>query len=218
MARPKPKTDIVDERGSTSMSGDTGDRPTRTWAKSHGTYIAGRSLYRRGRHGRRSDGKSKWGVGRLRLLVPAELREKFDRQRYLLNQAIWHGDLGDVQREAPRMARAWRALDAKATTLGQEPLSPVLWEIPLADGSVAVLARDNADASQVCGERSGGGRLHARRNREASRREQPRGEGQGVVPGGCGRCGTSAVRSPRRLRRFPPAHRRAADVDDEIPW
>jgi hypothetical protein len=48
------------------------------------------------------------------------------------------------------MANAWRALDAKATTLAQEPLSPVLWEIALADGSVAVLARSGADAGHVC--------------------------------------------------------------------
>ena len=30
----------------------------------------------------------KWGCDRLRLLVAADLREKFDRQRYFLNQAI----------------------------------------------------------------------------------------------------------------------------------
>ena len=42
--------------------------------------------------------EAKWGCDRLRLLVGPELREKFDRQRYLLNQAIWHGDLEAVRR------------------------------------------------------------------------------------------------------------------------
>ena len=39
----------------------------------------------------------KWGAGRLRLMVGPELREKFDRQRYLTNQAVWHGGLEDVK-------------------------------------------------------------------------------------------------------------------------
>ena len=40
--------------------------------------------------------EKKWGRDRLRLVVGPDLREKFDRQRYLLNQAIWHGDLQKV--------------------------------------------------------------------------------------------------------------------------
>jgi hypothetical protein len=35
----------------------------------------------------------KWGCDRLRLLVSTEMREKFDRQRYLFDAAVWHGDL-----------------------------------------------------------------------------------------------------------------------------
>ena len=41
-------------------------------------------------------------------------REKFDRQRYLVNQAIWHGELEDVRRETGRMVNAWLALDRVA--------------------------------------------------------------------------------------------------------
>ena len=85
----------------------------------------------------------------MRLLVPPELREKFDRQRYLLNQAIWHGELEAVRREAGRMVNAWFALDRAATAAGKQPLDPQVWEVTLADGSVAAIVPDNASAHRV---------------------------------------------------------------------
>ena len=55
--------------------------------------------------------EARWGAGRrLRLLVPAELRERFDKQRLSSTHAIWHGDLEGVKREASRMIAAWQAL------------------------------------------------------------------------------------------------------------
>ncbi len=33
--------------------------------------------------------ENKWGVGRLRLLVDDDMRERFDRQAMLFNEAIW---------------------------------------------------------------------------------------------------------------------------------
>src|SRR6185369_3513311 len=91
------------------------------WDRSHGEYIVGRSFL---------DGvdamavamEAKWGNGRLRLLVTPELREKFDRQRYLLNGAINHGDLAAVIREANRMITAWRTLDTAAEQAGANQL------------------------------------------------------------------------------------------------
>lgn len=149
MAKPKLKSDIVDERGSVSIGGEAGAQPTRTWANSHGQYIAARS-HLDGVDALAADMERKWGVGRLRLLVSAELREKFDRQRYLLNQAIWHGrSVEDVRVQADRMTRAWQALDAAATQAGAEPVRPDLWEVALSDGTVAVLARSEADAGVV---------------------------------------------------------------------
>ncbi len=62
------------------------------WQRSHGTHIAGRA-YLDEADLTASEMEGKWGCGRLRLLVSPELREKFDRQRYLLNQAVWHGEL-----------------------------------------------------------------------------------------------------------------------------
>jgi hypothetical protein len=93
--------------------------------------------------------EAKWGCGRLRLLVPAKLTDKFDRQRYKLNQAIWHGDLAAIQLEAPRMVTAWRTLDKWATMAGAKPLSPQVWELTLADGTVAAIVPDNAHAHAV---------------------------------------------------------------------
>ena len=142
MAKPKP----VDTR-------PLGDE--RSWARTHGTYIAGRA-YIDGADETACEMESKWGVDRLRLLVRPELREKFDRQRYLLNQAIWHGDLEGVRREAGRMVNAWQALDRAAVAAGKQPLVPTVWEVPLADGSVAAIVPDathgravNAEGRQV---------------------------------------------------------------------
>jgi hypothetical protein len=71
----------------------------------------------------RRDG-SEVGRDRLRLLVGPELREKFDRQRYLLNQAIWHGELEAVRRESGAWSCAWQALDRAAAAAGKAPLAP----------------------------------------------------------------------------------------------
>lgn len=91
----------------------------------------------------------KWGVDRLRLLVGVELREKFDRQRFLFNKAIWHGDLEEVRQQARRMIAAWRALDRQATEKGADGLAPEVWEVALPDGRVAALVRTNGDAKLV---------------------------------------------------------------------
>jgi hypothetical protein len=117
------------------IAGDTLVRPTadtRSWARSHGTHIAGRA-YVDGADQTAAEMEAKWGVDRLRLLVGPELREKFDRQRYLFNQAIWHGDLEQVRREANRMVTAWLALDKVATAAGKQPLHPQVWELPVSD-------------------------------------------------------------------------------------
>lgn len=120
------------------------------WARSHGEYISGQAYIDEADQAAvAADGK--WGVGRLRLLVGPELREKFDRQRYLFNQAIWHGDLEAVRRESGRMENAYRALDAAAV---EQPTRPhEVLEVALADGTVAVIVPDNraVEAGQASG-------------------------------------------------------------------
>lgn len=93
--------------------------------------------------------EGKWGVGRLRLLVDVPLREKFDRQRYLLNQALWHGELQDVITQARRMIAAWRALDRAAEAAGKAHLDTEVWEVAMPSGAVAAIVRDPHQAAKV---------------------------------------------------------------------
>jgi hypothetical protein len=44
------------------------------------------------------------------------------------------------------MCAAWRKLDQAATEAGAKPLSPQVWELTLADGTVAAIVPDNAHA------------------------------------------------------------------------
>jgi hypothetical protein len=146
------------------IAGDTTVRPMsdeRSWARSNGTYISGRA-YLDGADETAAEMEAKWGADRLRLLVSAELREKFDRQRYLLNQAVWHGDLEQVRREANRMTTAWLALDKAATAAGKQPLHPQVWEVAVTDPGmsdeperaayVIAIVPDDASARHVIAE------------------------------------------------------------------
>lgn len=131
------------------------DQPTvPAWQRSNGQYIAGHAELD-GTDKAATDAEHKWGCGRLRLLVDPALREKFDRQRYLLNQAVWHGDLEAVRTQAKRMRAAWAALDKAATDAGRAPQPPTVWEVVLDDGSVAAVVQTDHDASQVIAEGRG---------------------------------------------------------------
>lgn len=134
-----------------SLSVITGGHTDKSWARSEGTYIAGRA-YLDEADKTAIDMEAKWGADRLRLLVGPELREKFDRQRYLLNQAIWHGELEEVRTQSMRMVKAWLALDKAAVAAGKAPMPPEVWEVALQDGTVAAIVRDGADARQVIAE------------------------------------------------------------------
>jgi hypothetical protein len=95
------------------------------------------------------DMERKWGCGRLRLLVDVAMRVKFDRQRYLLNQALWHGELEDVITQARRMVAAWRALDRAAEAAGKAELDTEVWEVVTPGGAVAAIVRDPHQAAKV---------------------------------------------------------------------
>lgn len=126
----------------------SGRQETASWMKTHGTYIAGRAAIDE------ADSlawamETKWGVGRLRLLVGKDLRERFDRQRYLFNHALWHGELEEVRTHAARMCAAWNALDRQASQEGHGPLSAEVWEVALSDGTIAAVCRSNGDAAAI---------------------------------------------------------------------
>lgn len=128
-------------------------RPAMPWATTPGMYIAGKeALDAADFLGVEMD--RYWGVGRLRLLVDGALREKFDRQRYLLAQARWEGSLEDVKRESQRMVTAYRALDAAAKASAAPPVDDSVWEVGIPTGVLAgtvlaVVKNDEAMAKVV---------------------------------------------------------------------
>ena len=118
------------------------------WDKSHGTYLVGQAVIDGADHVA-IECENFWGVGRLRLLVDETLRAKFDRQRYLYAQAIQTGELIDVQREAARMTLAWKTLDKTARAGGHWRKAAEVWEVTLADGTVAAIVPSLEDAHAV---------------------------------------------------------------------
>jgi len=121
------------------------------WMATPGMYIAGRAALDEA-DALEVQLELKWGRDRLRLLVGTPLREKFDRQRYLTSQARWKGNLEDVKREAARMAKAWKALDKAATENGEKVLDPAVWEVVLADGTVASIVKEPQLANRLLAE------------------------------------------------------------------
>ncbi len=148
----------------TLIAGEVSVRPMaheRSWSRSNGTYIAGRA-YLDEADQTAAEMEAKWGCDRLRLLVGPELREKFDRQRVLLSEAMWGGQLEDVRRESMRMVKAWLALDRTAMAAGKAPLVPQVWEVPVVDPEltdaperaayVVAIVPDDASAHHVIAE------------------------------------------------------------------
>lgn len=121
------------------------------WMATPGMYIAGRAALDEA-DALEVEMELKWGRDRLRLLVSTELREKFDRQRYLTSQARWMGELEDVRREAGRMAKAWIALDKAAEAGGAQVLDPAIWEVCLNDGTVATIVKEPQLANRILAE------------------------------------------------------------------
>ena len=125
------------------------DKPaSRTWASETASWLAGRSsLDEADALGIQLE--RKWGLR----ATPAPRLDRaagaLRQPAWKLAQAQWHGGLDDVIREAGRMARAWRALDAAAEAAGAAPLSPEVWELSLSDGRVVALTRSRAEAHHV---------------------------------------------------------------------
>jgi hypothetical protein len=130
------------------------------WEQSYATYLSGRAVLD-GVDALAQEMEAYWGVDRLRLLVPEDLREKFDRQRFKLNSAVMHGELIEVQREGQRMILAWRTLHQEAIVSGAEKLSDEVWETVTDDGTVIAIVRTTAQAHRMAGPRHKTGRRMA---------------------------------------------------------
>jgi hypothetical protein len=114
--------------------------------------------------GARVEAESKWGVGRLELIIGridavllARFRGQQARWRAALESA-WKADfitrdaLALVEQKAGAMRRGWAALDALAEEAGMRPVAPWVWEVRLADGSVVAFVQTDAEASKVLAE------------------------------------------------------------------
>jgi hypothetical protein len=118
------------------------------WQKTYGLSLSGMELIDEVKV-IADDVEERWGVGRLRMIAPVELREKFDRQRYLTNQAIWYGDLEQVREHTRKMIVAYRKLDEVAKLSGASRKPVEQWETVLGDGTVLTLVRTSEDARNV---------------------------------------------------------------------
>jgi hypothetical protein len=90
-----------------------------------------------------------WGVGRLRLIVPVELRAKFDAQLDHLDTAIREADITELSLQCAKTCFAWRSLHNAAVEAGCQALSPDVWEVGLPDGTVAAIVRSSPEAHAV---------------------------------------------------------------------
>ena len=104
------------------------------------------------------DAEQTWGVDRLPLLVDADLRARFYRQRVKWQEALteaWESkmltrdQLDAVITKSAAMQRAWLALIDAASTAGHRPIGAEVWEARLKDGSVAAIVQTNAEAAKV---------------------------------------------------------------------
>lgn len=92
----------------------------------------------------------KWGIDRLRLLVPVDLRARFDVQKDRFDQAIASNLEDHVSVQTQGMMRAWEAVDRAAMEAGHSPLRTEVWELLLPDtGEVVSLVRTEAEAHHV---------------------------------------------------------------------
>ena len=96
----------------------------------------------------------KWGIGRLRLVAPLALRDKFDRQCDLFNGALFDNDHAAIVAQAEGTKRGWLALDRWAVENSIPELSTDTWQIKLPkSGKVITLVKDDAHPGEAGGER-----------------------------------------------------------------
>ena len=88
----------------------------------------------------------RWGIDRLPGLMPTAWRAKFDALTDSLNEAITNG--ADTTAHAAALAKAWQAMDAKATAQGSFPLDPKCLELRK-DGRLFAIALD-AETARAC--------------------------------------------------------------------
>lgn len=119
-----------------------GAPPTQSEALSQINLIV-KSVDQRGR-----EMDQKWGTGRLPMLVPIEVAERFRVQHRKFSGAVWEYELADVQKHGEAMLRAYAKLDEMAVAAGASSAPPEQWEFDT-PGGLVVLVQDIKDTGRV---------------------------------------------------------------------
>ena len=93
-----------------------------------------------------SEMEMKWGCERLPSLVSPETASLFGSAKAKLDAAIQANDPQEVVRRAAVMIKGWSKMDAEATEMGHEAMSPDIWSHTTSTGFKVSVARSNADA------------------------------------------------------------------------
>jgi hypothetical protein len=93
-----------------------------------------------------SEMEMKWGCERLPSLVSPATAALFGSAKAKLDAAIQVDDPQEVVRRAAVMIKGWSKMDAEATEMGHEALSPDIWCHTTSTGFKVAVARSNADA------------------------------------------------------------------------
>jgi len=88
-----------------------------------------------------------WGVGRARLCLAPDVRERYDAQEERLWRASREADLPTLLMEVGRMEKALAAADKAAQACGV--LLPGVWEARMSDGSTLAIVQEREHAARV---------------------------------------------------------------------
>jgi len=90
----------------------------------------------------------RWGLGRLPMLVPIDVAERFRVQQRKFSGAVWEYNADDVRKHGDAMLRAYAKLDELAVSGGAKSAPPEQWEFEVA-GELVILVRDIRDTGRV---------------------------------------------------------------------
>ncbi len=93
--------------------------------------------------------EAKWGIGTLERIVPDGLREKWERQRDKLNDAIERKSVVDVGRHVEATIKGWAALEAEAIKARASRPDAEYWEIKSDKGNLYRIVKNRADVAAV---------------------------------------------------------------------
>lgn len=93
--------------------------------------------------------EQRYGVGRLERLVSPATLASYRRGWDAWRAALESGDPDMAEAIGPKMIAAIRFMEREAEAAGAQPLAPDVWEAPMGDGVVLVVARTTAEASHL---------------------------------------------------------------------